>query len=68
MGIVLMENRNGLAVDATLIHATGTAEREAAPTTVDRRKGRRRTQKGSHHAGRGQTTRPPFSNTWVSAR
>ncbi|RWL96214.1 MAG: IS5 family transposase [Mesorhizobium sp.] len=30
MGHVLMENRNGLAVDATLTHATGTAEREAA--------------------------------------
>lgn len=30
MGHVLMENRNGLAVDATLTRATGTAEREAA--------------------------------------
>jgi transposase len=45
MGHVLMENRNGLAVDATLTHATGTAEREAALTMVDRRKGRRRKQK-----------------------
>lgn len=30
MGHVLMENRNGLAVAAHLIQATGTAEREAA--------------------------------------
>lgn len=39
---VLMENRNGLAVDAVLSHATGTAEREAALTMVGRRSGRRR--------------------------
>jgi transposase len=38
MGHVLMENRNGLAVDATLTRATGTAEREAALTMLDRRK------------------------------
>src|SRR5204863_1974742 len=30
LGHALMENRNGLVVDATLTHATGTAEREAA--------------------------------------
>jgi transposase len=38
MGHVLMENRNGLAVDATLTRATGTAEREAALTMLNRRK------------------------------
>ena len=38
MGHVLMENRNGLAVDATLTRATGTAEREAALAMLDRRK------------------------------
>src|SRR4249919_1639892 len=38
MGHVLMENRNGLAVDATLTHATGTAEREAALAMLDRRR------------------------------
>jgi transposase len=38
MGHVLMENRNGLAVDAALTHATGTAEREAALAMLDRRK------------------------------
>ena len=32
MGHALMENRNGLVVDAMLTHATGTAEREAALT------------------------------------
>ncbi len=30
MGHVLMENRNGLVLDARLTQATGTAEREAA--------------------------------------
>ena len=43
MGHVLMENRNGLAVDATLTHATGKAEREATLAMLDRRRaGRRR--------------------------
>jgi transposase len=37
---VLMENRNGLAVDAALTHATGTAEREATLAMLDRRKSR----------------------------
>src|SRR5215217_8218253 len=37
MGHVLMENRNGLAVDAALTRATGTAEREAALSMLDRR-------------------------------
>lgn len=40
MGHVLMENRNGLAVDAALTHATGTAEREAALAMLDRGKGK----------------------------
>jgi transposase len=35
MGHVLMENRSGLAVDARLTQATGTAEREAALEMVD---------------------------------
>jgi transposase len=34
MGHVLMENRNGLVVDATVTAATGTAEREAAVAMV----------------------------------
>ncbi len=38
MGHVLMENRNGLVVDATLTQATGTAEREATLTMLDRQK------------------------------
>jgi hypothetical protein len=38
MGQVLMENRNGLAVDAVLTHATGTVEREAALAMLERRK------------------------------
>lgn len=42
MGPVLMENRHGLVVDATLTHATGTAEREAALTMLARMRGRHR--------------------------
>jgi transposase len=37
LGHVLMENRNGLAVDAALTRASGTAEREAALAMLDRR-------------------------------
>jgi transposase len=40
-GHVLMENRNGLAVDVLLTHATGTAEREAALAMLDRQPGSR---------------------------
>jgi hypothetical protein len=42
-----MENRNGLVVDAALTHATGTAEREAALTMLDRRKRGRRITLGA---------------------
>lgn len=38
MGHALMENRNGLVVETGLTHATGTAEREASLTMLDRRK------------------------------
>ena len=34
MGHLLMENRNGLIIDAETTHATGTAEREAAETMI----------------------------------
>ena len=37
MGHVMMENRNGLAVEATLTHASGTAEREATLKMLDRK-------------------------------
>ena len=50
MGHALMENRNGLVVDATLTHATGTAEREATLTMLDRRKGRHRITLGADKA------------------
>jgi transposase len=50
MGHVLMENRNGLAVDAALTHATGTAEREAALTMVDRRNRKGRITLGADKA------------------
>lgn len=42
MGHVTMENRNGLVVDATLTHASGTAEREAALDMLGRMEGRHR--------------------------
>ncbi len=40
-GHILMENRNGLAVDVLITHATGTAEREAALVMLDRQPGSR---------------------------
>ena len=48
MGHVLMENRNGLAVESEVTHATGTSERIAALNMVKRRarKGRRITLGG----------------------
>ena len=42
MGHVPMENRNGLAVDDALTHATGMAEREAALMMIDRRQAKHR--------------------------
>ena len=36
LGHALMENRNGLIVDAQMSHATGTAERETALTMIER--------------------------------
>jgi IS5 family transposase len=50
MGHVLMENRNGLAVDVQLTQATGTAEREAALAMLDRRASRRRITVGADKA------------------
>jgi IS5 family transposase len=50
MGHALMENRNGLVVDATLTHATGTAEREATLTMLDRRARGRRITLGADKA------------------
>lgn len=53
MGHVMMENRNGLAVDAALTHATGTAEREATLRMLDRldrRTARRRITLGADKA------------------
>lgn len=46
-GHVLMENRNGLVSDACLTRASGTAEREAALTMLDRRAGGRRITLGA---------------------
>ena len=48
LGHALMENRHGLIVDAALTHATGTAERDAALTMIERtcKPGRRVTLAG----------------------
>ena len=50
MGHVMMENRNGLAVEAALTHATGTAEREAALAMIDARKSKKRITLGADKA------------------
>ena len=50
IGHVLMENRNGLVVDAMLTHATGTAEREAALAMLERMDGRHRITLGADKA------------------
>ena len=50
MGHVLMENRHGLVVDSTLTHATGTAERKATLTMLDRSTGNRRITLGADKA------------------
>jgi len=50
MGHLMMENRNGLVVDAELTCASGTAEREAALAMAERRKGRRRITMGADKA------------------
>lgn len=50
MGHALMENRCGLAVDGMLTRATGTAEREATLTLLDRRLTGRRVTLGADKA------------------
>ena len=50
MGHALMENRHGLAVDGTLTLATGTAEREATLTLLERRLTGRRITLGADKA------------------
>ncbi|MGA1087574.1 MAG: IS5 family transposase [Ilumatobacteraceae bacterium] len=50
MGHVLMENRNGLAVDHRLGRATGTAEREAALDMLAAQPGERRKSVGADKA------------------
>ena len=50
MGHLLMENRNGLIVDAMLTPATGTAEREAAEAMLGRQPGRHRITLGADKA------------------
>lgn len=47
LGHVLMENRNGLAVDVEVTLATGTAERDAATVMAGRLKGRKRRTLGA---------------------
>jgi transposase len=50
IGHLLMENRNGLIVDARLTHATGTAEPEAALVMLASRPGARRLTVGADKA------------------
>jgi transposase len=50
IGHAMMENRNGLAVDGGITQASGTAEREAALSMLDRRTRRRRITLGADKA------------------
>ena len=50
MGHLLMENRNGLIVDALVTQATGTAERNAAEAMLSRQRGRHRATLGADKA------------------
>ena len=50
MGHVFMENRNGLAVEASLTHADCTSERESTLVMLDRRKGKHRITLGADKA------------------
>jgi hypothetical protein len=50
MGHLLMENRNGLIVDALVTPATGTAERDATLTMLGRQTGRHRATLGADKA------------------
>jgi transposase len=50
MGHLLMENRNGLIVDALVTEASGTAEREAALAMLGRQGGRHRATLGADKA------------------
>ncbi len=47
LGHVLMENRNGLAVDVEVTQASGTAEREAACSMAERLKGKKHRTMGA---------------------
>jgi transposase len=50
MGHLLMENRNGLIVDALVTQATGTAERDAAEAMLSRQRGQHRATLGADKA------------------
>ena len=50
LGHVTMENRNGLAVNVRITHATGTAEREAAVEMLDELPGRNQITVGADKA------------------
>jgi hypothetical protein len=50
MGHLLMENRNGLIVDALVTQATGTAERAATLTMLGRQTGQHRATLGADQA------------------
>jgi transposase len=50
MGHLLMENRNGLIVDALVTEACGTAERDAALAMLGRQRGRHRATVGADKA------------------
>lgn len=65
MGHVLMENRNGLVVDAEVTEANGTAERDAAITMLQRE--RRRREKRSRKAQSEQRKKNRKGRRWTLA-
>ena len=72
MGHLLMENRHGLIVDATLTAASGTAERDDAMTMLGRLGGRHRITLGADKSlpsrRRGLTTWPTSSTACAPPR
>ena len=61
LGHVLIENRNGLAVDFKVTPAGGTAERDAAKTMADRLKGRKQRMINADRATKQLDSRRTFA-------
>jgi transposase len=58
MAHALMENRNGLVVDAEVTEANGKAERESAVRMVERQRKKRKAKRKSQKAARNKSRKP----------